>query len=177
MGNLLQPIRNPNQDTSSVWNSCARSSDVVSRGNQSWCREMSAGFPRLAWGNSRAYQLTSKNYTLNLSSYFFSVLVMYSPLRGFWSAALLTGTLVFGPWKTNKQTNKRVYEADYHTVLKIATGFGLSIWHIGWTYGFGKSRRWACQINRIGLVFLFFYGDRVLIIRGTSIQGTPLGPG
>lgn len=31
-------------DTSKVWNFCTRSSDVISRGNQSCCREMSAVF-------------------------------------------------------------------------------------------------------------------------------------
>ena len=31
-------------DTSSVWNSCARFSDLISRGNQGCCREMSAVF-------------------------------------------------------------------------------------------------------------------------------------
>ena len=31
-------------DSSSVWNFCARSSDVISRGNQCWGREMSAVF-------------------------------------------------------------------------------------------------------------------------------------
>ena len=29
-------------DASSVWNFCARFSDVISQGNQWWCREMSA---------------------------------------------------------------------------------------------------------------------------------------
>ena len=33
---------NLGNDASSVWNFCARFSDVISRGNQWWCREMSA---------------------------------------------------------------------------------------------------------------------------------------
>ena len=47
--NLLQPIRstyNPDlgSDASSVWNFCGRFSDVISRGNRWWRREMSAVF-------------------------------------------------------------------------------------------------------------------------------------
>lgn len=44
----LSRLRNqknyPGSDTSKVWNFCTRSSDVISRGNQSCCREMSAVF-------------------------------------------------------------------------------------------------------------------------------------
>ena len=47
-GNLLQPIRKHYPDlgcdTSSVWNLCARFSDVNSRANSWWCRKMSAVF-------------------------------------------------------------------------------------------------------------------------------------
>ena len=54
--NLLQQIRSITQisHASSVWNFCARFSDLISRGNQCWCREMSAIFSGLEMPVPRA---------------------------------------------------------------------------------------------------------------------------
>ena len=54
--NLLQQIRSTTQisHASSVWNLCARFSDLISRGNQCWCREMSAIFSALEMPVPRA---------------------------------------------------------------------------------------------------------------------------
>ena len=73
-------------DASSVWNFCARFSDVISRGNHWWRREMSAAFSQanlFEVGKEGGTQTHYKSFRRAVGPLLLTVALILNPPRGF----------------------------------------------------------------------------------------------